>query len=120
MGDPRLNKLLEGCPELQEMLSEPEFMNQASEALRNPVHVRDILRSTDRSMTGLEALPNGAFDVFRQMCEDIRRPQEDEAFNASSAMLKSTKKGTAQEKTQKPKKEPREDGDEENPEGEEE
>ena len=49
-------------------------MKQASEALRNPVHVRDVLRSTDRSMSQLEGLGGGAFDVLRQMCVDIRRP----------------------------------------------
>jgi len=76
--DPRLTKLMEGCPELNDMLQDKEFMTQATEALRNPVHVRDVLRSTDRSMTQLEALGGGSFDVLRQMCEDIRRPLPDE------------------------------------------
>mmetsp|Transcript_19146 Transcript_19146/g.43534 ORF Transcript_19146/g.43534 Transcript_19146/m.43534 type:complete len:445 (-) Transcript_19146:16-1350(-) len=75
--DPHLQKLLENCPDLQQMLHEEEFMKQATEALRNPVHVRDVLRSTDRSMSQLENLGGGAFDVLRQMAEDIRRPQEE-------------------------------------------
>jgi ubiquilin len=76
--DPRHTKLLESCPELQEMLQDQEFMSQATEALRNPVHVRDVLRSTDRSMAQLECLGGGAFDVVRQMCEDIERPKLDQ------------------------------------------
>lgn len=102
--DPRLNKLLEGCPELQAMLSDPQFMNQASEGLRNPVHVRDILRSTDRSITALEALPNGAFDVFRQMCDDIKRPLMDEAWQAANGKnrFQSKKDKNDKEVTKKP------------------
>mmetsp|Transcript_115656 Transcript_115656/g.360235 ORF Transcript_115656/g.360235 Transcript_115656/m.360235 type:complete len:429 (-) Transcript_115656:57-1343(-) len=99
--DPRLQKLLDGCPELNQMLHEDEFMQQAAEALRNPVHVRDVLRSTDRAMSTLENLGGGAFDVLRQMAEDIRRPQEDEAFQMP------TKKGKAA-----PKPDPGEDQDE--------
>jgi ubiquilin len=76
--DPRHIKLLEGCPELQDMLSDQEFMSQATESLRNPVHVRDVLRSTDRSMAQLDSLAGGSFDVLRQMCEDIERPKIDE------------------------------------------
>lgn len=79
--DPRLQKLLEGCPELQQMMHEDEFMQQAAEALRNPVHVRDVLRSTDRAMNQLESLGGGSFDVLRQMAEDIKRPQEDEGLS---------------------------------------
>eukprot|EP00933_Yihiella_yeosuensis_P050291 TRINITY_DN48064_c0_g1_i1.p1 TRINITY_DN48064_c0_g1~~TRINITY_DN48064_c0_g1_i1.p1 ORF type:complete len:467 (-),score=149.18 TRINITY_DN48064_c0_g1_i1:102-1502(-) len=78
--DPRLSKLLENCKELNDMLHNVEVMKQATEALRNPVHVRDVLRSTDRSMSQLESLGGGAFDVLRQMVEDIRRPMEDEEY----------------------------------------
>ncbi|CAJ1388866.1 unnamed protein product, partial [Effrenium voratum] len=78
--DPRLSKLLESCPELNLMLHDPEVMKQATEALRNPVHVRDVIRSTDRSMSQLEGLGSGSFDVLRQMCEDIRRPLQDEEY----------------------------------------
>lgn len=78
--DPRLSKLLDNCNELQEMLHDPETMKQATEALRNPVHVRDVLRSTDRSMSQLEELAGGSFDVLRQMVEDIRRPLQDEEY----------------------------------------
>merc|ERR1719456_96466 len=56
------------------MMHDKEFMTQAAEALRNPVHVRDVLKSTDRAMSNLEALQGGNFDVLRQMCEDIKRP----------------------------------------------
>jgi len=87
--DPRLSKLLESCPELQTMLHDPEFMKQATEALRNPVHVRDVLRSTDRSMSHLEEkLLGGGFDVLRSLCEDIDRPKQDEAWNREQEKLK--------------------------------
>jgi len=87
--DPRLSKLLESCPELQTMLHDPEFMKQATEALRNPVHVRDVLRSTDRSMAHLEEkLLGGGFDVLRSLCEDIDRPKQDEAWNREQEKLK--------------------------------
>lgn len=75
--DPRLQKLFDNSPELTNMLMDTDFMKQSAEAMRNPVHVRDVLRSTDRAGVQLETLGGGAFDVLRQMVEDIRRPQED-------------------------------------------
>jgi len=115
--DPRLQKLLEGCPELQQMLHEDDFMKQATEALRNPVHVRDVLRSTDRSMSQLEDLGGGAFDVLRQMAEDIRRPQEEEGYQAPAAKRgKPASKGPSE--TRLPGDEPEEEA-MENGEGEE-
>merc|ERR1719359_2648129 len=91
--DPRLSKLLENCPELQTMLHDPEFMKQATEALRNPVHVRDVLRSTDRSMSHLEEkLLGGGFDVLRSLCEDIDRPKQDEAWVRDQEKLKELQK----------------------------
>jgi len=72
--DARLNRLLESNPELMGMLEDPEFMSDAAEKLRNPVHVRDVLRSTDRATTQLEGLSTGSLDVLRHMCEDIQRP----------------------------------------------
>ncbi|CAE7491565.1 DSK2A [Symbiodinium natans] len=90
--DPRLSKLLENCPELNLMLHDPEVMKQATEALRNPVHVRDVIRSTDRSMSQLEGLGTGSFDVLRQMCEDIRRPMQDEEYVRLLAAAEAQKK----------------------------
>merc|ERR1740129_2042036 len=80
--EPRLTKLMDSSPDLAAMLNDPDFMRQATEALRNPVHVRDVLRSTDRSMTQLEELAGGQFDVLRSMCDDIRRPFADEEGGA--------------------------------------
>jgi len=85
--DPRLNKLLEGNPELMEMLQDQEFMSDAAEKLRNPVHVRDVLRSTERATTALESLSGGSMDVLRHMCEDVQRPlkgQDEERARAAS------------------------------------
>jgi len=116
--DPRLSKLLESCPELQTMLHDPEFMKQATEALRNPVHVRDVLRSTDRSMSLLEEkLLGGAFDVLRSMCEDIDRPKQDEAFQREQQKLQELAK--MKEDKEKSKKKKMDDDDEEGEEGEE-
>merc|ERR1712100_26195 len=101
--DPRLSKLLENCPELQTMLHDPEFMKQATEALRNPVHVRDVLRSTDRSISHLEEkLLGGGFDVLRSLCEDIDRPKQDEDWNREQEKLKEMQK--MKEETKKKKK----------------
>lgn len=77
------------------MLHDPEFMKQATEALRNPVHVRDVLRSTDRSMAHLEEkLLGGGFDVLRSLCEDIDRPKQDEAWNREQEKLKELAKAS--------------------------
>jgi hypothetical protein len=79
--DPKLSSLISSCPQLQAMLHDAEFMKQGTEALRNPVHVRDVLRSTDRSMSHLEEkLLGGGFDVLRSLCEDIDRPKQDDAW----------------------------------------
>jgi ubiquilin len=90
--DPRLNKLLESNPELMEMLQDQEFMSDAAEKLRNPVHVRDVLRSTERATTALESLSGGSMDVLRHMCEDIQRPlkgQEDARSGSKNTLANS-------------------------------
>lgn len=117
--DPRTQKLLEGCPELQQMLHDAEFMQQAVEALRNPVHVRDVLRSTDRAMTQLETLAGGAFDVLRQMCEDIRRPLEDQGMQGTGTMSTMRKAKPAEKAAAQAKPEGDEPEGEEGAEGEE-
>lgn len=88
--EPKTTRMLEQCPELAKMLHDKEFMKEASEKMRNPVHVRDVIRSTDRAMLALENLGGGAFDVMMQMCEDIRRPLQDEAFQAQQRLMQKT------------------------------
>jgi len=100
--DPRLKKVFESSQELRDMLGDAEFMKNASDALRNPVHVRDVLRSTDRSMSVLDELGGGAFDVLRQMCEDITKPMEDKEFSRTAMMTAAQKKKADQN--------PKEDG----------
>merc|ERR550514_27375 len=101
--DPRLCKVLESSPELQAMLHDPEFMKQGTEALRNPVHVRDVLRSTDHSLAHLEEkLLGGGFDVLRSLCEDIDRPKQDEAWNREQEKHKELQK-MREEKSKKRK-----------------
>lgn len=95
--DPKMAKVFESCAELQEMLTDNEFMKQATESLRNPVHVRDVLRSTERSMSQLEDLGTGAFDVLRQMCEDIRKPMEDKAFAKQTEIIMAAERRKKQE-----------------------
>jgi len=102
--DPRLSKLLENCPDLNDMLHDIEVMKQVTEALRNPVHVRDVIRSTERSMAQLEGLGTGAFDVLRQMCEDIRRPLQDEEYVRMLAAAEAQKKEAAKIERLKKKK----------------
>merc|ERR1719265_2492169 len=110
--EPRLSKLLESCPELQTMLHDPEFMKQATEALRNPVHVRDVLRSTDRSISHLdEKLKGGGFDVLRSMCEDIDRPKQDEAYQREEAKQQEIAKMKEEQKRKKKAEEEGEDVD---------
>merc|ERR1719267_48642 len=116
--DPRLSKLLENCPELQSMLHDPEFMKQATEALRNPVHVRDVLRSTDRSIAHLEEkLLGGGFDVLRSLCEDIDRPNQDEAWKREQDKIKELQK-QKEEKERLKKAQEAEENEEEGEDGE--
>lgn len=106
--DPRLNKLLESNPELMEMLQDQEFMSDAAEKLRNPVHVRDVLRSTERATTALEGLSGGSMDVLRHMCEDIQRPvkgQEDAARSASKSNSRAPSKAPAASEAEEPEEE---------------
>jgi len=93
--DPRLTKLFDSSPELGELLHDVDFMRQSTEALRNPVHVRDVFRSTDRAMTQLEDLHGGAFDVLRSICQDINRPMQDPEYSMAQAAAKKTKKPKA-------------------------
>merc|ERR1719183_2063208 len=95
------------------MLHDPEFMKQATEALRNPVHVRDVLRSTDRSIGHLEEkLLGGGFDVLRSLCEDIDRPKQDEAWMREQEKIKEMQKAKEEAEKAKKKKEMGDDGEE--------
>lgn len=100
--DPRLQQLLDGCPELQQMLHEEKFMQDATSALRNPVHVRDVLRSTKNAVAQLEHLGSGSFDVLRQMAEDVRRPMEDGGDYANTSSRRTQKPPQRQEATLQP------------------
>lgn len=93
--EPKTKRMLEFCPELDKMLHDQEFMKEASVKMRNPVHVRDVIRSTEKSMLGLEALGTGSFDVLKEMVADIERPLQDEAFQSQQRMMEKTAKGDA-------------------------
>jgi len=108
--DPRTSQLLESCPELQGMLHDSEFMKQATEGLRNPVHVRDVLRSTDRSMSHLESLGGGSFDVLRQMCEDINLPKQGQDQQEEQSK-REAEKAKVKSETSRPREEAGDDED---------
>eukprot|EP00747_Dinoflagellata_sp_TGD_P162894 gnl/TRDRNA2_/TRDRNA2_181023_c0_seq1.p1 gnl/TRDRNA2_/TRDRNA2_181023_c0~~gnl/TRDRNA2_/TRDRNA2_181023_c0_seq1.p1 ORF type:complete len:457 (-),score=150.51 gnl/TRDRNA2_/TRDRNA2_181023_c0_seq1:230-1600(-) len=103
--DPKLQPLLKSTPELGQMLTDIEFMKQATENFRNPVHVRDVMRSTDRSMASLEALNGSSFDVLRQMCSDIKRPLEDPEVQRQMATKKAEEERRRQRAAAKKAKE---------------
>merc|ERR1719428_487186 len=60
-------------PELAHVLNDPETLRQTVEMARNPELLREQMRNTDRTMSNIEAHPEG-FNMLRRMYEDVQEP----------------------------------------------
>eukprot|EP00922_Rhytidocystis_sp_ex-Travisia-forbesii_P001580 GHVS01002192.1.p1 GENE.GHVS01002192.1~~GHVS01002192.1.p1 ORF type:complete len:573 (+),score=66.99 GHVS01002192.1:181-1899(+) len=71
--NPQLRELRERNPELNHILNDPQMLRQSLEMMRNPSLLREMMRSTDRAMINIEAIPGG-FNALRRMYHSIQEP----------------------------------------------
>eukprot|EP00966_Prymnesium_polylepis_P258524 5971561-Prymnesium_polylepis.1 len=73
MNNPQMRSVVENNPELAHVLNDPSTLRQSLETARNPQLMREMMRSTDRAMSNIEAHPEG-FNALRRMYSTIQQP----------------------------------------------
>merc|ERR1719169_75374 len=71
--NPHMRELMHRHSDIQDMLQDPDFMQQSLEAFRNPSMMREMLRSTDRAMSAIDAVPGG-LEMLQSMNAQIKLP----------------------------------------------
>lgn len=71
--NPQMQQLMEQNPELRHLLSDPDFLQQSMEAMRNPSVMREMMRSTDRAMSNLESIPGGSA-ALHKLYNEVQEP----------------------------------------------
>eukprot|EP01071_Lankesteria_metandrocarpae_P003185 Lankesteria_metandrocarpae@DN2813_c0_g1_i1.p1 len=71
--NPALRELRERNPELNHILNDPQLLRESMEAVRNPNIFRETMRSNDRAMSNIEAMPGG-FNALRRMYHTVQEP----------------------------------------------
>ncbi|KAM7261072.1 hypothetical protein ACFE04_026547 [Oxalis oulophora] len=73
MNNPQMREIIDRNPELGHILNDPNVLRQTMEAVRNPEIMREVMRTTDRAMSNIEASPEG-FNMLRRMYENVQEP----------------------------------------------
>jgi len=74
--NPQMQALLRANPQLEQVLSDPETLRQAMRMITDPNGAQDILRSHDRAMANIEAMPGG-FNALTRMFEETILPMDE-------------------------------------------
>ncbi|PFH36349.1 ubiquitin family protein [Besnoitia besnoiti] len=82
--NPQLQQLREQNPELNHLLNDPQVFRQSIQMVRNPALLREMMRSTDRAMANIEALPGG-FHALMRMYHTIQEPMYAATIDAASS-----------------------------------
>nr|CEL65858.1 TPA: Ubiquilin-1 [Neospora caninum Liverpool] len=82
--NPQLQQLREQNPELNHLLSDPQIFRQSIQMARNPALLREMMRSTDRAMANIEALPGG-FHALMRMYHTIQEPMYAATIDAAAS-----------------------------------
>ncbi|GAA5803155.1 hypothetical protein HPULCUR_008631 [Helicostylum pulchrum] len=75
MSNPQMKALVEQNPELGHVISDPAFLRQSMEMMRNPELMREMQRNNDRALSNIEAIPGG-FNHLRRMYNSVQGPME--------------------------------------------
>lgn len=75
MSNPQMKALVEQNPELGHVISDPAFLRQSMEMMRNPELMREMQRNNDRALSNIEAIPGG-FNHLRRMYNTFQSPME--------------------------------------------
>jgi len=69
--NPMMRAMIEQNPQLEHVLSDPQIMRQAMQAAANPAVMQELMRSQDRALANIEALPGGHNALRRMYEQDI-------------------------------------------------
>ena len=68
-----MRKIAEENPEFGDMIRDGKFLEQMSEATRNPTMMKELQRNTDRAMANIESMPGG-FDALKRAYHMFQEP----------------------------------------------
>eukprot|EP01066_Platyproteum_vivax_P013237 Platyproteum_vivax@DN6002_c0_g1_i1.p1 len=71
--NPQMRELMESNPELSHMLNDPQMLQQSMQMFRNPNLLREVMRTSDRALSNIEATPGG-FNTLLRMYQNIQEP----------------------------------------------
>ncbi|KAG1056084.1 hypothetical protein G6F43_002007 [Rhizopus delemar] len=83
MNNPQIKAITEQNPEIGHLISDPSFLRQSMEMMRNPELMREMQRNNDRALSNIEAIPGG-FNHLRRMYSTIQEPMESAISPAGS------------------------------------
>jgi hypothetical protein len=77
--DPRIQRLMESNPEMRRMLSDPGFLRQTAQMMRDPRAMREFQRNQDRALANIESIPGGfqALSSLYSQLEPLHGPREE-------------------------------------------
>ncbi|KAI9277474.1 hypothetical protein BY458DRAFT_505085 [Sporodiniella umbellata] len=75
MNNPQIKAIAEQNPEIGHLMTDPSFLRQSMEMMRNPELMREMQRNNDRALSNIEAIPGG-FNHLRRMYSTIQEPME--------------------------------------------
>ncbi|KAI8993549.1 hypothetical protein BDB01DRAFT_776674 [Pilobolus umbonatus] len=78
MSNPQMKAMVEQNPELGQVISDPAFLRQSMEMMRNPELMREMQRNNDRALSNIEAIPGG-FNHLRRIYNTFQSPLESAA-----------------------------------------
>lgn len=73
LNNPQMRTLMDRNPEIAHMLNNPELMRQTMEYARNPAMLQEMMRNQDRALSNLESIPGG-YNALRRMYTDVQEP----------------------------------------------
>ncbi|PIA16329.1 hypothetical protein COEREDRAFT_81305 [Coemansia reversa NRRL 1564] len=73
MANPMMREAMEANPELRQMMSDPEVMQQSLNAAQNPRLMQEVQRNNDRALSNLESVPGG-YAHIRRMYHTYQEP----------------------------------------------
>ncbi|KAI8899328.1 hypothetical protein BC833DRAFT_586103 [Globomyces pollinis-pini] len=72
--NPQLQKLIEEHPEVRENLSDPNFLQEMTKAVKNPKLMQEMMRNQDRALSNIESIPGG-FNHLSSMFKSMDGPR---------------------------------------------
>jgi ubiquilin len=82
--NPEIKQLTDQHPELAHMLNDSSFLSQAVDSFRSPAAMREMMRTTDRAISNIDAVPGG-FNALAKMYKDIQAPLMDAAASSGAS-----------------------------------